>query len=106
MTTIYNKLVRDRIPEIIQSEGRKCRTEMMPEAEYRQALLEKLVEEAVEAKNAAPESLASEIADLYEVVDAILASAGIDKASILALQAQKRQSRGGFDRRIKLLDTD
>lgn len=42
----YNKLVRDRIPEIIRQDGRECGTERMSEAEYVQALREKLVEEA------------------------------------------------------------
>jgi predicted house-cleaning noncanonical NTP pyrophosphatase (MazG superfamily) len=37
----YNNLVRDHIPEIIQSNDKRCAIETMPEAEYRQALLER-----------------------------------------------------------------
>ena len=48
----YNKLVRDRIPEIIAAEGRQYATETMADTEYRQALLVKLVEEAQEVADA------------------------------------------------------
>jgi predicted house-cleaning noncanonical NTP pyrophosphatase (MazG superfamily) len=53
-----HKLVRDRIPETIQQDGRECATEMMSEAEYRQALLQKLLEEAQEAAAVGPQKLA------------------------------------------------
>jgi len=51
----YNKLVHDHIPEIIQNSGKRCSVEIMTELEYRQALLEKLVEEALEARQASAE---------------------------------------------------
>jgi predicted house-cleaning noncanonical NTP pyrophosphatase (MazG superfamily) len=106
MTKVYNKLVRDRIPEIIEAEGRKCQVEIMDETEYRQALLKKLVEEAEEVRNAPAESLAGEIADLYEVIDALLAAHELSKDTVLGVQAQKRRVRGSFDSRIKLLNTE
>ena len=53
----YDKLVRDRIPEIIRQDGRQCGVEVMPEDEYVQALKDKLVEEAKEAAAAGPEDL-------------------------------------------------
>jgi predicted house-cleaning noncanonical NTP pyrophosphatase (MazG superfamily) len=70
----YNKLVRDRIPEIIQNSGKRCAFETMPEAEYCQALLEQLVEEAQEVHQAAPEELVAELADIQEVFAAVLAT--------------------------------
>jgi len=76
----YNKLVRDRIPEIIRSGGKQCGIETMPEAEYRQALLQKLVEEAQEARQAAPDELITELADLQEVIAALLARNQMPKA--------------------------
>ena len=62
----HNKLVRDRVPEIITAEKREYATEIMEDAEYRQALLAKLVEEAQEAAEAEPGELVKELADLYE----------------------------------------
>lgn len=99
----YNKLVRDRIPEIIAAERRAYATEIMEDAEYRQALLAKLVEEAQEAAEAEPSELVKELADLYEVIDAVLVAFDLDKNAILALQQKRRDERGGFERQIKLL---
>lgn len=99
----YNKLVRDRIPEIIRGDGRECATETMPETAYRRALLAKLQEEAGEALQGRPEDLVTELADVFEVLDAIMAAFGIDQDVVLAEQARKRAERGGFERRIRLL---
>jgi predicted house-cleaning noncanonical NTP pyrophosphatase (MazG superfamily) len=102
----HNKLVRDRIPEIIAAEGRGYATEIMGDGEYRQALLEKLVEEAREAAEAEPDDLMKELADLYEVIDVVLVAFDLDKDAILALQQKRRDERGGFEGRIKLLWTE
>ena len=102
----YDKLVRDRIPEIIRQDGRQCGVEVMPEDEYVQALKDKLVEEAKEAAAAGSDDLVKELADLYEVVDALMAACGIDRQVVLAKQEGRRQSRGGFDQRFRLLWTD
>ena len=56
MPTPYRKLVRDRIPEIIQAGGRHPVTRVLDESGYRQALLDKLVEEAGEAASASAAS--------------------------------------------------
>jgi len=103
MPQTYNKLVRDRIPEIITAEGRRCAIETMSEAEYQQALLTKLVEEAQEVAGASQEKRAAELADLYEVIEALVQATGLNEGDIRALQAQRRQERGGFEKRIKLL---
>jgi predicted house-cleaning noncanonical NTP pyrophosphatase (MazG superfamily) len=101
--TIHNKLVRDHIPDIIDAEGRRCATEIMDDAEYRQALLAKLVEEAQEAAEAEAGELVKELADLYEVIDALLVAFDLDKDAILALQQKRHDKRGGFEGRIRLL---
>jgi predicted house-cleaning noncanonical NTP pyrophosphatase (MazG superfamily) len=102
----YDKLVRDRIPEIIRQDGRQCGVEVLPEDEYIQALKDKLVEEAQEAAAAGSDDLVKELADLYEVVDALIGACGIDLQVVLAKQEERRQSRGGFDQRFRLLWTD
>jgi predicted house-cleaning noncanonical NTP pyrophosphatase (MazG superfamily) len=103
MRQVYNKLVRDRIPEIIRESGRDCAIEIMPEEEYRQALLEKLVEEAQEACQAQPETLATEIADLYEVIDAVIKAFDLDRECLRRNQEIRHKQRGGFSKRIRLL---
>jgi predicted house-cleaning noncanonical NTP pyrophosphatase (MazG superfamily) len=102
----YNKLVRDRIPDIIRQDGRKCQAMTIPEREYRQALLEKLIEEAQETAAASPQEMVAELADLYEVIDTIMAVYEIDRESVLQEQERKRTERGSFEQRIRLLSTD
>lgn len=102
----YNKLVRDRIPEIIVADGRQCATKIMDENECRQALLAKLVEEAQEVADADAGDMVKEIADLYEVIDALLIAFDLNKDIALATQKKRREERGGFEKRIKLLWTE
>lgn len=99
----YNKLVRDRIPEIIHKDGREYEIATMSEEEFRQALRVKLVEEAQEAAEADPRKLVTELADLYEIIDAIMVAYGIERDTVLAEQGQRRTERGGFDKHIRLL---
>lgn len=106
MPTLYDKLVRDGIPAIISHEGRVCSVETMPEEAFRAALRRKLVEEAEEAASAEGDQLATELADLYEVIDALLAAHGIDQSSVLARQQERRSERGGFDQRLRLISIE
>jgi predicted house-cleaning noncanonical NTP pyrophosphatase (MazG superfamily) len=78
----------------------------MSEAEFSQALREKLLEEAQEAAGASPQDLVSELADLQEVIDALLAVYGVSRDEVLTEQRRKRTERGGFQQRIRLLWTD
>lgn len=103
---IYNKLVRDRIPVIIAADGRQCTTEIMNDNEYRQALLAKLVEEAQEVASAEAGDRVKEIADLYEVIDALLITFDLNSDAILTMQKKRYEERGGFEKRIKLLWTE
>lgn len=106
MRKTYDKLVRDRIPEIINREGRECGVEVMTDEDYRQALLEKVSEEAQEVSLAAQDDLMAEIADLYEVIDEVIAAFHLDREAILTVQKQRQLDRGGFEKRIKLLWTE
>lgn len=102
MPVVYRKLVRDRIPEVIQSEGRRPVTRVLDETSYRQALLAKLIEEAQEASHATAGDLPGELADVLEVLRALTVTAGISWPQLLALAEDKRSRRGGFGRRIFL----
>ncbi len=102
----YNKLVRDRIPDIIREDGRECGVEVMQESEYRQALLTKLIEEGTGAAEAQHKKLVVELADLYEVIDAVMVAHGLERETVLAEQGRRRKERGGFQDRIRLLWTE
>jgi predicted house-cleaning noncanonical NTP pyrophosphatase (MazG superfamily) len=102
MPVVCGKLVRDRIPEIIQSEGRRPVTRVLDAASYRQALLAQLIEEAKEASHATTDDLPGELADVLEVVRALTVTAGISWSQLLTLAKNKRRRRGGFGRRIFL----
>lgn len=102
----HNKLIRDRIPEIIRQAGRQCEVETMLQTDYHQALLNKLVEEAKEAAEAKPDNLVEELADVYEVIDAILTNLEIDKDIVLSKQGKKRQEKGGFTKKLRLSWTE
>ena len=78
----------------------------MSQSEYHQALLKKLVEEAKEAAEAKPDNLVEELADIYEVIDAMLTNLKIDKDLVLAKQEQKRQEKGEFNKKLRLLWTE
>lgn len=103
MKKYYNKLVRDRIPEIIRQQGRSCEIEIIPEEEFLQALSQKLVEEANEIAGASSNELIVELADLLEVVDQLLEFSEIDRESVLEQQRRRQVERGGFSKRIRLL---
>lgn len=103
---VYNKLIRDRIPEIIADSGKTCEIVIMPDDEFELALLEKPVEEAREAQQAGNENLKTELADLLEVVDTLLALKGIPRDALRAEQRLRRNERGGFKKRLKLVWTE
>jgi predicted house-cleaning noncanonical NTP pyrophosphatase (MazG superfamily) len=101
----YYKLVRDRIPDIIRESGNQCETAVLSDEEYRQALRQKLIEEAAEVAAADEDDFVAELADLYEVIDALMISYGISGDRILNAQAKRRENRGGFAQKIMLLRT-
>jgi predicted house-cleaning noncanonical NTP pyrophosphatase (MazG superfamily) len=100
--TSHKKLVRDRIPEIIERSGKRPVVRVLGEEEYRQALRAKLVEEANEAAAAEEDALLSELADLAEVLDAALGAFGITPIELLARRSQRNAERGAFAKQVFL----
>lgn len=96
---VYNKLVRDRIPEIIESSGRKCVCEILSQELYIAMLDAKLNEELAEYQQS--KSL-EELADLLEVIDAVVKARGYTWEQLNAIRKKKKEERGGFEKRILL----
>ena len=69
MKHIYNKLIRDRIPEIIENDHKTCATRILNDEEYLKCLKSKLLEECNEVIDAEGEDIKKEIADVLEVLE-------------------------------------
>lgn len=102
--TEFHKLVRDRIPEIIEAEGRRPVVEVLPAADYRAALLDKLSEETAELA-AAPDAGAyvDELADVVEVVRSLAEESGTTLGDVVARADAKARARGRFESRLLLV---
>lgn len=97
---IYNKLVRDKIPQIIEESGRKCDIKIVPKEEHAKLLEEKLKEEVnefLEDKNL------EELADIMEVLFGLAQNLGYSEDDLVEKRLAKRNERGGFKEGIKLL---
>lgn len=101
--TKYNKLVRDRIPELIRGGGEVPHTRILEPEEYALRLQQKLDEEVSEFHR---DHNTEELADILEVVFALAATLGCSEEELLALRQQKKDRRGGFQDRIFLLSKE
>jgi predicted house-cleaning noncanonical NTP pyrophosphatase (MazG superfamily) len=104
----HNKLVRDRILEIIKKDGVEYKSRILEDAEFKQELLKKMVEEAQEVLAAGNDTkeLVKEIADVWEVMEHIIKTFELDHAEIQNTKQARHESRGGFDKKIYLESTD
>ena len=100
---IYNKLVRDKIPQIIETNGGKAYTRILSDEEYRQHLEAKLDEEVGEYHR---DQTVEELADILDVVYALAAAQGVSLAQLQEAYEQKHQSRGGFAQKILLISSE
>ncbi|MFB4330205.1 hypothetical protein [Paenibacillus sp. CR_12] len=102
---VYNKLVRDLIPQVIESTGKEFRTRILDEEEYTKELVVKLKEESEEyfAAQSSKESL-EELADMLEVIRALVVVHGATWEELEILREKKVEARGGFQERVFLID--
>ncbi len=94
---IQGKLVRDKIPQIIKSGGKKPITRILDNEEYLQELDKKLYEEVSEYQ--ADKSI-EEMADVLEVLFAICEARGYSVEELMEVRNVKREERGGFEKKI------
>ena len=99
MALSYNKLVRDRIPEIIKSTGKRCTTEILSAEDYLRMIDAKLDEELAEYHK---DQNIEELADLLEVIRAAVIARGYTIEDLERVRAEKAAKRGGFEKRILL----
>lgn len=102
MKKVYNKLVRDRIPEIIRKSGAECKTEILSDEDYLKMLEAKLDEELAEYHK---DRNIEELADLLEVIRALAEANGYTADELEAIRVKKHEERGGFKEKILLVET-
>lgn len=95
----YNKLVRDKIPEIIEKSGKTCIIEILDDIQYIAMLEAKLNEELVEYQS---DKNIEELADIYEIMLSIIKARGWSLEQLEQVRADKAESRGKFDKKILL----
>ena len=96
---VYNKLVRDKIPDIIKAEGRTVKTRVLNDKEYRDELNKKLQEEVNEYLD---DNNVEELADIVEVVYGILSSMDVSIEEFENIRMSKADKRGAFKDRVFL----
>ena len=101
MSKRYNKLVRDRIPEIIEAGGGQCRTAILSDDEYLAMLDAKLDEELAEYHK---DQNIEELADLLEVIRAAAMARGYSIEKLEKVRAEKAEKRGGFEKKLLLIE--
>ena len=99
----YHKLVRDKIPQIIEQCGEKPNIRILQEEEYLRLLEAKLDEEVGEYHR---DKNAEELADILEVVFALADSIGCTREALMEVYQKKHDARGGFSERIFLISKE
>jgi predicted house-cleaning noncanonical NTP pyrophosphatase (MazG superfamily) len=99
---IYNKLVRDKIPHIIEKQGKRCEIRVLADEEYEKMLFAKLQEEVQECLSANQSEIVEELADVVEVVYGLLKQKGVTLEEFEHIRLRKKGERGGFDDRLFL----
>ncbi len=98
---VYNKLVRDRIPEIIRAAGKTCSTEILNSEDFIRLIDNKLDEELSEYRR---DRNLEELADLLEVIYAAAKARGYTQEELNRLREEKAADRGAFEKRILLIE--
>jgi predicted house-cleaning noncanonical NTP pyrophosphatase (MazG superfamily) len=104
---IYNKLVRDRIPEVITRKGKKCSTRILDNEEYTKELKKKSFEELEEyVKAQTDEEAIEELADILEILHALAKVHGSTMRDVDEIRKSKAEKRGGFRDKVFLIEVE
>ncbi len=95
----YNKLIRDKIPQIIEEAGKEYEVRELDEEEYHEKLKEKLQEEVDEYLES---NEIEELADILEVIQALTEQSGMELKELEEIRAEKVKERGAFEKRLLL----
>lgn len=99
----YDKLIRDKIPEIIEEAGKEFETRKLDDEEYHEKLREKLQEEVDEYLESDD---VEELADILEVIRALADVEDIDMQKLENLRSEKAKERGAFNKQILLVEAE
>ena len=102
MEKIYNKLVRDGIPDVIKSNGGKACFRILSDREFEEALNKKLFEEVQEVVEATGRERLEELADIYELIRTIAELHDSSMENVARLANKKKKERGAFEEKIFL----
>lgn len=100
---VYNKLVRDKITDIIEADGRMAKYRILDNNEYRKELNSKLQEEVKEYLD---DNNVEELADIVEVIYGILNSMDVTIDEFEKVRIKKQEERGAFNKRIYLEEAE
>lgn len=102
MEKIYNKLVRDKIPEIIVGNGGKPITHILSDEVYKEELEKKLYEEYQEVLEASGNERIEELADMLEIIKALALLENKSLEDVIEVADVKVKKRGSFVKKIYL----
>lgn len=102
MERIYNKLVRDNIPEIIKSKGENPIISILDDNRYKEELEKKLYEEYKEVIEANGNDRIEELADMLEIIKALAKLENSNLDEVIEIANKKSDKRGAFDKKIFL----
>lgn len=105
MEKIFNKLVRDKIPEIIEADNEIPITRILNDVEYKKALEDKLYEEYQEVLKATGNERIEELADMLEIINALAELENKELTDVIEVAKKKTKKRGAFSKRIYLEKT-
>ena len=104
---IYNKLVRDNIPQVIERTNKQFSTRILSKEEYMVEVKKKMNEELVEYQQATTnEEAVEELADILELINAALKIHGATIEQLEEVRRAKAEKRGGFEKRIFLIEVE
>ena len=103
MEKVYNKLVRDKIPEIIKSNNAEPFIRILSDDEYKKELEKKLLEEYNEVlETKSREERIEELSDMLEIIKALAQLEGSSLEEVCEVSKSKALKRGGFEKKIYL----